>query len=123
MDTKEWAQLQESLLAEQLKIVRRFLGKEEGPKRTQLSKEKSRSKIGIVEDILKNASKPLHVTEIIKIAKKEYQVLIERESIVSAITKKINKGETFIRTAGNTFSLKLLNSEKNGENHRKNEKQ
>ena len=108
MDTREWAELQESLLSEQLRIIRRFLGKEKGANQVQLSEGKSKSKISIVEDILKKASQPLHVTEIIEIAERDYQTIIERESIVSAITKKINKGDTFVRTGGNTFTLKEM---------------
>lgn len=106
METKEWAELQEALLAEQLRVVRRYLKKEKGVKKTQPPGIKSKSKISIVEDILREASVPLHVTEIIKRAKDDYQTIIDRESIVSAITKKVNKGDTFIRVDRNTFALK-----------------
>jgi predicted transcriptional regulator len=110
MNTKDWAELQESLLAEQLKVVRKFLKKDKGAKSTQeespLSEGKGRSKIGIVEDILREVSKPLHVSEIIQKAKTDHQTVIDKESIVSAITKKLNKGDTFIRVAPNTFALK-----------------
>ena len=109
MDTKEWVELKEALLAEQLKVIRRFLKKEEGVKHTQPPKAKSKSKISIVENILRKASKPLHVTEIIKKAKSDYQTTIDRESIVSAITKKVKKGDTFIRVAPNTFALRTKN--------------
>jgi hypothetical protein len=104
MDTKEWAKLQESLLAEQLKIIRRFLKK--GREVQTSLKHKGMSKINIVTNILKTSPKPLHVTEIIKKAKIDYQIDIDRESIVSAISKKVRKGDTFIRTARNTFGLK-----------------
>jgi hypothetical protein len=104
MDTKEWVKLQESLLAEQLKVVRRFLKKGEKAKETR--KDKGMSKINIVSDILDASPAPLHVTEIIKKAKSDYQIDIDRESIVSAISKKVRKGDTFIRTARNTFGLK-----------------
>lgn len=106
METKEWAELQEALLAEQLRVIRRYLKKEKGVKKTQPPGTKSKSKISIVEDILREASVPLHVTEIIKRAKDDYQTIIDRESIVSAITKKVNKGDTFIRVDRNTFALK-----------------
>lgn len=104
MDTKEWVKLQESLLAEQLKVVSRFLKKGEGVK--GVPKDKSMSKINIVFNILNASLTPLHVTEIIKKAKSDYQIDIDRESIVSAISKKVRKGDTFIRTARNTFGLK-----------------
>ena len=104
MDTKEWAKLQESLLAEQLKVVRRFLKK--GREAQVSQKPKGMSKINITKDILDDSPAPLHVTEIIKKAKIDYQIDIDRESIVSAISKKVRKGDTFIRTARNTFGLK-----------------
>ena len=104
MDTKEWARLQESLLSEQLKVVRRFL--EKGREAPASSKSKSMFKINIVMNILATSTTPLHVTEIIKKAKIDYQIDIDRESMVSAISKKVRKGDTFIRTARNTFGLK-----------------
>ncbi len=104
MDTKEWARLQESLLSEQLKVIRRFL--KNGREMKVSPKRKSMSNINIVADILGASPTPLHVTEIIKKAKIDYQIDIDRESIVSAISKKVRKEDTFIRTARNTFGLK-----------------
>ncbi len=104
MDTKEWAKLQETLLSEQLKVIRRFL--EKGREAQASLKTKSMSKIDIVMNILDASATPLHVSEIIKKAKIDYQIDIDRESMVSAISKKVRKGDTFIRTARNTFGLK-----------------
>ncbi len=104
MDTKEWAKLQESMLAEQLKVIKRFLKK--GKEVMEVQKGKGMSKTNIATDILDASPTPLHVTEIIKKAKSDYQIDIDRESIVSAISKKVRKGDTFIRTAPNTFGLK-----------------
>ena len=113
MEIRELVKLQESMLAEQLKIVRRFLKKGVQVKQVKVNNEKearvpeskSMSKIFIVSDILDSSPTPLHVTEIIKRAKSGYQIDIDRESIVSAISKKVRKGDTFIRTAPNTFGL------------------
>jgi len=104
MDTKEWAEIQESLLHEQLKVIRRFLKKEKEVMGEKQSKGKSKTMI--TKDILDASPTPLHITEIIKKAKSDYQTEIDRESIVSAISKKVQKGEVFIRTAPNTFGLK-----------------
>ena len=104
MDTKEWAELQESMLSEQLKVIRRFLKK--GKEVVGAKKDKGMSKLDIARDILDVSPTPLHVNEIIKKAKSDYQIDIDRESIVSAISKKVQKGDTFIRTAPNTFGLK-----------------
>jgi hypothetical protein len=119
METKDWAELQEALLAEQLRVVRRYLKKEKGVEKTRQPRTKGKSKISTVEDILRKAAVPLHVTEIIKRAKNDYQTIIDRESIVSAITKKVNKQDTFIRVDRNTFALKTeeqkSNKMKNGQ--------
>jgi predicted transcriptional regulator len=70
------------------------------------SKKRSMSKINLVVDILDTSPTPLHVTEIIKKAKIDYQIDIDRESIVSALSKKVRKGDTFLRTARNTIALR-----------------
>jgi hypothetical protein len=64
------------------------------------------SKLGIVEDVLKLSQEPLHISQIIDIAKNEYNITLERDSIVSGISKKIKHNKQFIRVAPNTFSLK-----------------
>lgn len=103
MEDKEWAKLQEALLSEQLKVIRRFLRQKDGEKGI---KERGMSKIGIVQAILQSAKCPLHVSEIIRRAEEDHQVTIQRESIVSALTKKVMHGETFVRVSPNTFGLK-----------------
>jgi hypothetical protein len=64
------------------------------------------SKAEIVEHVLQIAGRPLHVSEIIQIANRDFQVQLERDSIVSILIKKIKAGQRFIRTAPNTFALK-----------------
>lgn len=103
MDTKEWARLQESLLKSQLKIIREFLRKDEEPKFNPRRKRKSQ--MNVIYDILLSAKKPLHVTDIIARAKKDFNLTLERESVVSAITKKIKSGRMFKRVAPNTFDI------------------
>jgi hypothetical protein len=48
----------------------------------------------------------VHISKIIEIAKNDYNVTLERDSIVSALIKKIQAGVKFIRVAPNTFALK-----------------
>ena len=67
------------------------------PKRT--------SQIGIVYDILTEAKGPLHLTEIIRRAKRDFNVEIEPGSIVSALTKKVNSGRMFRRVGPSTFEI------------------
>ena len=68
--------------------------------------KKRTSKANIVEHVLQIAGRPLHVSEIIQIANRDFQVQLERDSIVSILIKKIKAGQRFIRTAPNTFALK-----------------
>lgn len=97
---KLFLQYQKEVVQAHLKVIERFQNQER-------SKPKERmSNIDIVKNILNGAGRPLHVSEIIKIAERDYQVRLNRDSIVSAILKKINAGLIFIRTAPNTFALK-----------------
>jgi hypothetical protein len=83
-----------------LKIINRFLsGVEPKPR-------KRTSNIHIVWNVLNTAGSPLHISDIIEIAKQDFNVNLERDSIVSSIIKKIKADKTFIRTAPNTFALK-----------------
>ena len=59
----------------------------------------------VVCDVLAAAPGPLHIDEIIQKAKQSYGVKLSRESMVSALTKKVLDQNTFCRTAPNTFDL------------------
>ncbi|MGB5156237.1 hypothetical protein [Desulfobacterium sp. N47] len=82
-----------------LKIIERL------QKQSNAKSDKRTSNIDIAHHILKSAGKPLHVSKIIELAKQDYNVQLDRDSIVSAILKKVNVGQTFIRTAPNTFAI------------------
>ena len=107
MELKQWAKLQESLLKSQLKIIRQFLKEDESPKFRP--RGKSKSQMRIIYDVLLAAQKPLHVTEIIARAKRDFNVDLDRDSIVSAVTKKVKSGRMFQRVEANTFTI--LNAE------------
>jgi hypothetical protein len=85
-------------------IIRKYQGDSNGSEKP-VAERKRTYKLRIVEDILRKAGRPLHISEIIRIAQQHYQVEMERDSIVSALVKKINAGDTFVRTAPNTFTL------------------
>jgi len=68
--------------------------------------KKRTSKADVVEHVLQIAGRPLHISEIIQIANRDFQIQLERDSIVSILIKKIRAGQKFIRTAPNTFALK-----------------
>ena len=91
----------EDSLAAQLRAVRRLRGggaEEPAPRQ-------GRSQMDIVQDILRKARQPLHVSLIISRAAAQGAAL-ERESLVSALSKKVARGQRFVRTAPNTFALK-----------------
>ena len=63
------------------------------------------SSMALVQAILAQAGQPLHIEEIIARAHKQYGRQLRRESLVSALTKKVLDQNTFRRTAPNTFDL------------------
>jgi DNA-directed RNA polymerase delta subunit len=69
-------------------------------------RDKSRSQIDIVFDILYAAGEPLHISQIIADVQRKFGVKLERESPVSALSKKVMKEDRFVRTGKNTFALK-----------------
>ena len=99
-DFKLYLQYQKEMTESKLNITNRFLKGAKG------KPKKRTSKIDIVENVLKVAGRPLHVSEIIEMSKRDYQVDVERDSIVSILIKKIKAGQKFTRTAPNTFALK-----------------
>jgi len=103
MDVKEWAKFQESLLRSQLKIIREFLKDDAEPEPPPRRVQKSQ--IGTVYNILTEAKEPLHLTEIIRRARSDFNVIMEPGSIVSALTKKVNSGRMFRRVGPSTFEI------------------
>jgi hypothetical protein len=89
-------------LEAQLKAVRRL---QTGPSEARAAR-KGTSQIDMVHDVLKRAGKPLHISEIIERVRKLHGLELERESIVSTLTKKVNRGSRFVRTDKNVFALK-----------------
>jgi hypothetical protein len=63
-----------------------------------------RSQLSIVLDLLKEANRPLHITEIVEQAHKRFGQKLDRESLVSALSKRVARGDRFRRTAPNTFA-------------------
>lgn len=64
-----------------------------------------KSNMDIVYDILAASKGPLHIQDILQRAKQDYRRQLRRESLVSALTKKVLDQNTFTRTAPNTFDL------------------
>jgi len=91
----------EASLEAQLKAVRRL----RSPAAPE-PKTKRRSQTDVVYDVLVIAGRPLHINEIIRLAKADHGRELNRESIVSALTKKVAVGDRFERTDKNTFAIR-----------------
>jgi len=104
---ESYLQYQKEIAEFKLKIINRFQkGIRPGLKRT--------SQIDTVRNVLNIAGRPLHVTEIVEIAKRDFKVDLDRDSIVSAILKKAKAGKSFIKTSPNTFALEEHASDERG---------
>ena len=92
----------ELALDAQLRAIRRAMSKPSaeptGGKRT--------SQLDMVQDVLRRAGKPLHISEILDRVEKLHGRHLDRESVVSSLVKKIARGERFLRTDKNVFTLK-----------------
>lgn len=93
----------ESLYSAQLRIVRQL--KSPKPKKTKRQGDRRMSNMDMAIDILRKAQKPLHISEIIAQVKTKYGVALDRESLVSALVKKVHRHQGLSRTAPNTFQI------------------
>ena len=109
---ESYLQYQKSITEFKLKTINRF---QKGIK----PELKRTSKIDTVKNVLNIAGRPLHVTEIVQIAKRDFEVDLDRDSIVSAILKKVKAGKSFIRTSPNTFALKEHGSDERGQHDKR----
>ncbi len=92
--------LHEELLKAQLQTIRRLRGPSTAERERPI---KGRSNMSVIMDLLRSSKTPLHVSEIIRQAK-DAGVTLDRESVVSALVKKVRAGR-LVRTAPNTFGI------------------
>lgn len=93
----------EASLDAQLRAVRRL---RVAPEKSNAGRAKEgMSQVDMAEDILRREGGPLHVSEIIARIKKIHRVEVDRESLVSALSKKVQRGDRFIRQGPNEFAL------------------
>ena len=98
----------EECLDGQLRAVRRLRKSGCAPRPARPKKRMSQADMAY--DILTKARRPLHVTELLERMGKSFQVTVDRESLVSALTKKVLRGDRFLRTDKNTFGVREGNS-------------
>jgi hypothetical protein len=93
----------ESSLEAQLRAVRRL---RQGEATESSSNDKGLSQVDMAFDILTKARRPLHVSVLIERIKQAFGTVVDRESLVSALTKKVVKNDRFTRTDKNTFAVR-----------------
>jgi hypothetical protein len=94
----------EASLEAQLRAVRRLRQGEAdlaAPHR-----RKGLSQVDMAFDILKKARSPLHISDLLDRIQTHFGVTVDRESLVSSLTKKVARNDRFLRPDKNTFSLK-----------------
>ena len=93
----------ETSLDAQLRAVRRL--RKGSPAVAQPRRKGSLSQVDMAYDILKKARSPLHISELLVRIRAAFSVAVDRESLVSSLSKKIARGDRFRRTDKNTFVL------------------
>ena len=93
----------EASLDAQLRAVRRLRQAEPvaAPRR-----RKGLSQVDMAFDILKKARSPLHISQILERIQTQFGVTVDRESLVSSLSKKVARGDRFLRPEKNTFALR-----------------
>jgi hypothetical protein len=101
----------EAVLEAQLRAVRALRKSDSVIKsRAADAGEKGMSQVDMAFDILQSSG-PLHVKEIIQRINERFGVTVDRESLVSALSKRVSKRDRFSRVAPNTFGLVKSNSQ------------
>ena len=88
-------------LEAQLRAVRRLRS---GPPPAKPAR-KGMSQVEYVYDILQRAGQPLHINQILERIEKLHGQRLDRESVVSALVKKVQRHDRFLRPAKNTFAV------------------
>jgi hypothetical protein len=57
-------------------------------------------------DVLKRSRAPLHISDLIECIRSQFGISVDRESLVSSLSKKVACGDRFLRPGKNTFALK-----------------
>ena len=88
----------------QLRAVRRL--RRGQPELAPALRRQGLSQVDMAYDILKKARTPLHISELLARIHSTFHLTVDRESLVSSLTKKVARGDRFIRTDKNTFGLR-----------------
>lgn len=94
----------EASLEAQLRAVRRL--RRPASAAPEPHPRKGLSQVDMAFDILKKARSPLHISDILARIQSQFGIPVDRESLVSSLTKKVARGDRFLRPEKNTFALR-----------------
>ena len=86
----------------QLRAIRRLKQDKAAPTRVR----KGMSQVDMAYDILQRVGGPLHISDILDRIARLHGQRLDRESLVSALVKKVQRQDRFTRTGKNIFALK-----------------
>lgn len=95
----------EAVSEAQLRTIRKLRGTKTSSAIDEQSPAKRMSHIDMVHYILSSARRPLHIAEILQAISKQFGLDLDRESVVSALAKRVARKDRFVRTAPNTYAL------------------
>lgn len=93
----------EAALKAQLRAVRRL--RSPAPNKAEPLRRKRLSQVDMAFDVLAKARMPLHVNDILQRIRAQFAVDVDRDSLVSSLSKKVARSDRFRRPAKNTFAL------------------
>ena len=73
-------------------------------RRPRPAARKGRSQVDMAYDVLKKARAPLHVSDLLARIQSPFGVTVDRESLVSSLTKKVARGTASCAPEKNTFT-------------------
>ena len=94
----------EASMEAQLRAIRRL--RQSQTEEARPRPKRGRSQVDMAFDVLKKARTPLHVSEMIDRIHTQFGVTVDRESLVSSLSKKVARQDRFLRPEKNTFSLR-----------------
>ena len=93
----------ETSLEAQLRAVRR-LRNPAASHQAEPVRRKGLSQVDMAFDVLTKARAPLHVNQILERIRAQFAVEVDRDSLVSSLSKKVARSDRFRRPAKNTFA-------------------
>lgn len=110
-DKNEVLDVIEALLRAQLMAIKELRGKSASSQNgstdddTPTQKSKRMSQTRMAYDVLLMAKCPLHILEIVSQIQANFGISVSRDTLVSAMIKKVAQGKQFVKTGKNTFGL------------------